>query len=543
MFVIPPVHLAIMQPVGYVHSLGLLDPARNLRHQLRRLGAQVSLAKNRLREDAINIVFGAHLGFPPGWRERHTCLFFNLEQLGDGGAVLDPAYLQLLRSSAVIDYDADNVAAYCSDPADVPLVPLLHAPYLHQGEGIALEERPIDLLFFGSQNPRRQALIERIEACGVSVSLFDAPIYGPERDAYVRQAKAVLNCHFYETSRFEQVRAAHCLSLGTPVVSERRERTRAPAAFEDAVSWFDEAGLADFFRHRFGRPQWFAEARAQLERFRTHDPVEAVADMLAFAIGVHQGHGQHRPSGPHRPTRINLGSGKDYKPGWLNLDVLERAEPDLVLDIGREIRVPMQCATRYGGQVRLEAGQIETIHASNVLEHVPDLPLLMSNALTLLKPGGRIEIEVPYEKAPTAWQDPTHLRAMNENSWLYYTDWFWYLGWFEHRFDMTASQWLDAALAPCAQAQAAFMRVTLTKVETTPRERTVARTMQADFGGIDDDLPRDDPAAEAAPAPLAGIELALRGLSGAAAAAGAAGAAGFTVTDRPRPAPAELTRA
>ena len=55
-------------------------------------------------------------------------------------------------------------------------------------------------------------------------------------------------------------------------------------------------------------------------------------------------------------------------------------------------------------------------------------------ALALLKDGGRFEIEVPYERALTAWQDPTHVRAMNEKSWLYYTDWFWYLGWFEHRF-------------------------------------------------------------------------------------------------------------
>ena len=31
------------------------------------------------------------------------------------------------------------------------------------------------------------------------------------------------------------------------------------------------------------------------------------------------------------------------------------------------------------------------------------------------------------------------VRAMNENSWLYYRDWFWYLGWFEHRFAVQTS--------------------------------------------------------------------------------------------------------
>lgn len=487
-----PVHLAIMQPAGYVHSLGFVDQARYLRYQLRRLGAQVSLAKNRLREDAINIVFGAHLGFPADWRRRHTCLFFNLEQLGRGGASVSADYLALLRSSAVIDYDPGNVAAYCADPADVPLVSFGHAPYLDDGLDCPLEARPIDLLFFGSLNDRRRAFIAEVEDAGVQVATFDHPLYGPERDEFIRQAKAVLNCSFYETSRFEQARVSHCLSLGTPVISELHAASEPAPAFEAAVCWLPPGGTREFFRTRFGTPAFFDDARGRLAAFRGADPIEAYADMLAFAVGVHQGYGRQRSGEPWRPTLINLGSGKDYKPGWLNLDVLDRAEPDLVLDLGQTVQWPVARSTRFGGQVRLEPGTVERVYANNVLEHVPDLPMLMGNVLALLKEGGEFDIEVPYEKAPTAWQDPTHLRAMNENSWLYYTEWFWYLGWFEHRFEIVRSQWLDMQLQPCAQAAAAFMKVGLRKVATTLRERTVARTMQADFGGIAEDLPPVD---------------------------------------------------
>jgi SAM-dependent methyltransferase len=486
---LPPVHLAVMQPTGYVHSLGFLDQARYLRHHLRRMGAQVTLSKNRLREDAINIVFGAHLGFPAEWKRRHTCLFFNLEQLGHGGASVAPAYLELLRGSAVIDYDAANVPAYCSDPADVPVVPFLYAPYLHDANPIPLEERPIDLLFFGSLNPRRRALIERIEANGTSVAMFDHPIYGEERDHFIRQSKAVLNCHFYESSRFEQARAFHSLSLGTPVISERTAQTLPPAAFDEAVFWFDGGSLESVFRHQFGQAAFFDDARAKLQAFRRHDPVEAYADLLAFAAGYHQAQARTRSAEPWRPREMNLGSGKDYKAGWLNVDILERAEPDLVLDLGRELSLPLQAPGCRGGEIVLEAGGLERVYANNVLEHVPDLPMLMGNVLTLLKEGGEFQIEVPYEKALTAWQDPTHLRALNENSWLYYTDWFWYLGWFEHRFEVASSGWLDLQLKPCNQAQAAFMKLTLRKIATSPRERTVARAMRADFGGVNDDLP------------------------------------------------------
>ena len=85
---LPNVHLCIVQPLGYVHSLGFLDQARFFRHQFRRMGADVTLAKNRLRHDAVNFIFGAHLGFDADLRARYTCVFVNLEQLGLGGAAV-----------------------------------------------------------------------------------------------------------------------------------------------------------------------------------------------------------------------------------------------------------------------------------------------------------------------------------------------------------------------------------------------------------------------------------------------------------------------
>lgn len=484
---LPPVHISIVQPVGYLHSLGFLDPARYVRHQLRRFGVEVTLAKNRLREDAVNLVFGAHLGFPMEWRERHACLFVNLEQLGPGGANVSSDYLQLLRGSGVIDYDLANVGAYGADPVDVPLLPFLHAPYLEGDASIPLEERPIDLLFIGSMNDRRRAFIERVEACGVVVSVLDQPLYGPERDQFIRQAKAILNCHHYESARFEQVRAQQCLSLGTPVISERRAHTAPSAAFEDAVTWLRDGELERFFRHEFKTPAFYAAARAQLASWKRHDPVEAYADLMAFAAGYLAGHARNKPQGAWQPNRINLGSGKDYKPGWLNLDILDRTEPDLILDLGVKQEFPLTATTRFGLPMELHPGSVDHVNANNVLEHVPDLPCLMTNLLTLLKEGGELEIEVPYEKALTAWQDPTHLRALNENSWLYYTSWFWYLGWFNHRFEIARSSWLDSQTRPCSKDQAAFMKLTLRKIETTPHERTVARAMQPDFGGLDAD--------------------------------------------------------
>jgi hypothetical protein len=63
-------------------------------------------------------------------------------------------------------------------------------------------------------------------------------------------------------------------------------------------------------------------------------------------------------------------------------------------------------------------------------------------------------VGVPYDMSYGAWQDPTHVRAFNERSWLYYTDWHWYLGWTEARFDL---QSLEMVLSPLGQRLAQSM--------------------------------------------------------------------------------------
>ncbi|MEY4753659.1 MAG: hypothetical protein RJA44_1334 [Pseudomonadota bacterium] len=493
---LPAVHLCIVQPPGQVHALGFIDQARYFRHQFRRMGAEVSLAKNRLRHDAVNLVFGAHLGFEPSLCERYSCIFVNLEQLGAGGAAVSGDYLELLRHSAVVDYHPDNLAAYGASADDVPIVSFGHAPYLNNASAdgcapamLPLEQRPIDLLFIGSMNERRQALLQRIERSGRRVSLLSHPLYGPERDDLIRQAKAVVNVHFYATARFEQARAFQCLSLGTAFISERHAGAAIPPQFLDSVHWFDAAQPEDFFSRVFDTPAFYSASAEHQQRFAEHEIVGEYAEVLAFAAGYRAEHARQITARQPvwRPKRLHIGSGRDYQSGWLNVDISAAAQPDALLDLAQPLALPLQLDNPQIGPTELQAGSLELIYASNVLEHVADLPRMMSNCLQLLAEGGLMLIEVPYEHAPTAWQDPTHVRAFNEQSWLYYTDWFWYLGWFEHRFRITEQSYLGADMQPCDRAHAHFMRLTLGKCRTSDTERMTARTMQADFGGLPED--------------------------------------------------------
>ena len=523
----PAIHLAIIQPAGYVHSLGFLDQARYFRHMFRRQGARVTMGKNRLREDAVNFVFGAHLGFSPDWLERHACVFVNLEQLGQGGAAVSPDYLKLLRRSAVVDYDAANVPAYAEDADDVPIVSFGYASYLDQ-PGIPLEERPIDLLFFGSMNARRQRFIAQVEAAGFNVAAFDSPVYGPERDEFIRRSKAVLNCHFYESNRFEQARAFHCLSLGTPVISEYTPTTAPAPAFVDSVLWLPEQ-VQEWFGLHFKTPAFYEEAHKRLEAFRTpdatHDPIAQYAELLDFASGFQQGFERLRAPGAWCPRAINVGSGRDYKPTWLNTDTTTTSEPDLVLDLSAPLALPCELASQSGGVVRLDPGAVELIFANHVLERPAELPTTMRNILQLLQTGGSCAIEQPAAAARHDWSDVT--------------DGFWRLGWFEHRFELAQTQWLDDRRDPVAPERATVVRWVLRKLVTTPRERTLARTMQSDFGMVDDVVADSETSAphvaaaaprQAAPAPVAAplppatssVMAALRAAASTAAASAAA---------------------
>ncbi len=131
---------------------------------------------------------------------------------------------------------------------------------------------------------------------------------------------------------------------------------------------------------------------------------------------------------------LNLGSGKDWREDCINADIQRRIKSDWCLDI-QDVHWGSMLVTRLG-DFYVKKGMFDVILANDVLEHVPDLVKSMRNCMDLLKDGGEMRIHVPYDLSYGAWQDPTHVRAFNEKSWLYYTDWHWYLGW-EDRFHLT----------------------------------------------------------------------------------------------------------
>ena len=191
-----------------------------------------------------------------------------------------------------------------------------------------------------------------------------------------------------------------------------------------------------------------------------------------------------KPEAATLPSRMNAGSGKGWRIDCLNVDIDPLWRPDLVADLNTPLPLAEPVDLGRFGHRRLPAGHFDEIHASHVLEHIRDLVTAMTSFLALLREGGTLHAEVPYDLSYGAWQDPTHVRAMNERSWLYYTESFWYLGWQEHRFEMVDLRYILSEIGRKLTATGMpnedllrqpravdAMSVTLRKVRLTDDER------------------------------------------------------------------------
>lgn len=455
----PPFHLCLVQPLGVTDSLTLLEPMLALGCLLERRGHRVTRAKNRLVHAAVNLVLGAEHEFDPALLDRHACVIVDA---GTGAATAE--YLELLRAAPVAAYAGTRAAALAG-------AIVLDWPTDGDGPARPRAARAFDVALFGGANEPRRLLAIALARSGLRVAAPEAPVYGPERDAVLRDAGLVVLC-----GSFDAALVARALALGTPcAIHGAGPPDPYWAARVQAAP--DAASIAAIARDA-------SRAAAGLSRCREGANEDGVDALVERASAHHARCVARRDRTPWRPARINVGSGRDYLMGWLNLDVLAEAQPDALLDLAQPLALPLELESRFAGPVRLEAGSVDLVFASNVLEHVPDLVAFVTQVLALLRVGGDFLVEVPYEHAPEAWQDPTHVRAMNEASWKYFTSWFWYLDWFEHRFDLVDHQYLDERLEPCAREHARFMRAVLRKIETTPAERTQARAARPDAGGL-----------------------------------------------------------
>ncbi|WP_263768655.1 methyltransferase domain-containing protein [Propionivibrio soli] len=435
--------VVLIQPEGYQHSAALSELAETLLYGLAELGVDFQLSINEIVPGRTHIVLGAHLlaqplaaGFPPG------TIIYNSEQVDSKSGWMKPAYTDLLRAFEVWDYSEENIRRLTAlGVTRVKYVPIGYVPQLTRIPTVAQD---IDVLFYGAINERRKNILEALIARGLRIE-FLAGVYREERDRYIARAKVILNVHYYEASVFEIVRVSYLLANEKAVVAECGDATTLEPDIRDAVCAVPYDGLADacvkLVRNASERANL---ARRGFEVFVRRKEGAILGTALGLAAS---------PTNSNLPAFLNLGSGKDWRENCFNVDISETVRPDAIFDAGQPLGAGQIVETKRFGAVKLTDNQFEAIFANDVLEHIPDLPTAMTNCLRLLKPGGTFHIYVPYDLSLGAWQDPTHIRAFNENSWLYYTDWYWYMGWTEARFEQLGLEFRLSELGKRLQSE------------------------------------------------------------------------------------------
>lgn len=461
--------IAILQPPGAVHAACFAELAEMLHHACVALGHESSWGYNGLIQDGTNILLGWHQSmdhrFPPG------TVIFNLEQLGKANPAFTERLVYLQNRYQVWDYSQSNIdalrAAGFTEP--IELMKIGHMPQMSRIPKAEVQD--IDVLFYGSINERRAKVLTELKQRGLKV-IHVFGVYGAERDELISRAKVVLNMHYYEPNIFEVVRVSYLLSNEKVVVTE----ADAACEIEDDYYAATNPCAYDQLVDQCCRFVGDANARKVLEDYAEF--VMATRWQDAYLAGP-----LSRLREPMPPPRINLGSGKDWRLGYLNVDCNDAWNPDVVVDIAsKEIfgKGKLAVSAWYGPRYFLP-GIFQEIIANDVLEHLPNLSQAMTNCLDLLEDGGLFKINVPYDLALGAWQDPTHVRAFNEMSWTYYTDWWWYMGWKTHRFDqvelnLVLSEYGRGLKKPVAEIiriprAVDSMQVTLKKRRLTVKEK------------------------------------------------------------------------
>jgi len=474
-------NIVIVRPIGYVYALSFLDPAIQVRRALIEAGHDCELFVNRFRRDSVNIVIGAHLLESIDFLYGYKFIILNLEQLGRPG--LPEQYISLISKCSLIDYSEDNLR-FLGRVGSGSIIRLGYVDEVFSSVAQG-QLKVADFCFFGALNETRQKVLRAIDDSDFDLMIFDQPIFGPERDQFLGRCRFILNIPFYGHGPLEDVRIAHCLSLGLPVVSIASRKSH----LSDFVLHFSSVEELVSSEGRSRLSEWERKWPALLEEFKICSPVisglDEIVDKFSFESDFAEREGHLKIIAASPPTRMNLGSGRNYMPGWLNVDVSAAACPDVVYDFSvNSIGSGLVLNSNVdGGEVFVAPEAFDLIYADNVLEHVEDLPRLYSNVISLLKVGGIFKIIVPFEESKGCWQDPTHVRAFNEKSFIYLTEWFWYLGWFDFRFDVSSFSYLDSSLSPVGDSSGAeFLSVTLRKVHTSPAEKNIARLNRSDFG-------------------------------------------------------------
>ncbi|MFQ6047476.1 MAG: methyltransferase domain-containing protein [Gemmatimonadales bacterium] len=117
-----------------------------------------------------------------------------------------------------------------------------------------------------------------------------------------------------------------------------------------------------------------------------------------------------RPSPADRASlELDLGAGAvERAPGAIRADLSRDVRPDIVLD-----------ATRI---LPFRTSSVRRVYCFDLVEHVEDVPALLSEIHRVLEPGGTLLITTPHFSCANSYTDPTHRHHFAWRSFDYFSE-------------------------------------------------------------------------------------------------------------------------
>ncbi len=252
---------------------------------IRELGFEAKITPGAVDLGRVNIVIGVFYDEAFFEALPADSIILNTEQLFSTHAQSDEWTAKLLalgKRFPLWDYNSRNIEML--NLFGVNNVKLFQFGFQRELQRIPkkpLDERVIDVLFYGSMNDRRRGLLTEIESKGLSMlELFGT--YGYKRDIFISQSKIVLNTHFCSQQIVEVVRVHYLLNNGVAVVSEINPSTSVENRYLESISSAPFSEIADRCAWLISHPSDLEALQVKaLETFKSIPQVTFTGSLLS----------------------------------------------------------------------------------------------------------------------------------------------------------------------------------------------------------------------------------------------------------------------
>lgn len=154
-----------------------------------------------------------------------------------------------------------------------------------------------------------------------------------------------------------------------------------------------------------------------------------------------------------KPINLNIGCGGTLVPGYRHLDYVDYPHVDYLYDLNSGERI------RDRNGILVEDNTFDEMICHHVFEHIREPLNMMYELWRVAKPGCKLMLVTPYGSSDNADEDPTHVRRVFPNTYVYFSQaWYGknsygYSGDWELQsviFDLKRDLFLDAA-SPAAR--------------------------------------------------------------------------------------------